>query len=137
MEGRRREFKFDIQQHGSPLPDCQAQATFLDSKLRWNELEQSPYRENLALYREAFRLRRQWFGPKNPSRDIWDVEVRSGHLVIDYRLPDLNVAVVLLPAHSASVHTIEDGTVLLRSGDIRFGGSRNAEVPETVVVARS
>lgn len=41
------------------LPDPQAEATFLASKLRWDELETEPHSSLLAWYRELIRLRRQ------------------------------------------------------------------------------
>jgi maltooligosyltrehalose trehalohydrolase len=136
MAGRRREFKFDAQQHHQPLPDCQAEATFRDSKLNWDELQKSPHRENLSLYREALQLRRKWFGTKNPTRGTWNVEVRSGRLIIDYRLPEINFSVALSPTQCASNDAIDSGTVLLRSNDPRFGGSSDNSLPETIVVTR-
>lgn len=62
-EGRRREFKEFVaaldQTQGPPvIPDPQAEATFLQSKLRWDELSLPAHQQSLLLYRELLHLRR-------------------------------------------------------------------------------
>lgn len=59
--GRRREFK-DFAAYRSPalrtkIPDPQAEATFLRSKLNWEERERAPHAGVLALHRDLLRLR--------------------------------------------------------------------------------
>ncbi len=61
-EGRRGEFKsfaaFADEATRAKIPDPQAEATYRDSQLRWDEREQSPHREVLALYQKLLHLRR-------------------------------------------------------------------------------
>ena len=62
-EGRRREFAgfaaFRDPAHRASIPDPQAEATFLASKLRWQERDEpGPHAGTLALYRAALALRR-------------------------------------------------------------------------------
>jgi maltooligosyltrehalose trehalohydrolase len=61
-EGRRREFRrfsaFSDPAARERIPDPQAEATFLRSKLRWEEPDRMPHRGVLTLYRELLALRR-------------------------------------------------------------------------------
>jgi maltooligosyltrehalose trehalohydrolase len=60
--GRREEFKdfaaFRDPESRETIPDPQAPATFERSKLAWQERDEPPHAEVLALYRELLRLRR-------------------------------------------------------------------------------
>ena len=71
-EGRREEFKhfsaFADESMRAKIPDPQAERTFLDSKLRWDEREQEPHRGILELHRALLALRRDDPALKNPSR---------------------------------------------------------------------
>ena len=62
-EGRRREFQsfraFQDPASRRRIPDPQALSTFLDSQLRWDELEQEPHARTLALYRKLLAIRRR------------------------------------------------------------------------------
>jgi maltooligosyltrehalose trehalohydrolase len=61
-EGRRREFasfpEFSEPQARERIPDPQAEATFLASKLRWAERELPGHAATLGLYRDALELRK-------------------------------------------------------------------------------
>ena len=61
-EGRRREFQrfkaFADPQTRETIPDPQALETFLNSRLRWEELEADEHAATLRLYRDLLRLRR-------------------------------------------------------------------------------
>ena len=61
-EGRRKEFSefsdFRDPERRDRIPDPQALRTFLDSRLNWSEVNQSPHREMLALYADFLRFRR-------------------------------------------------------------------------------
>ncbi|HEY0136497.1 MAG TPA: malto-oligosyltrehalose trehalohydrolase [Nannocystis sp.] len=61
-EGRRGEFKafaaFADPNTRAKIPDPQAESTYRNSQLRWEEREQSPHRELLALHRALLQLRR-------------------------------------------------------------------------------
>jgi maltooligosyltrehalose trehalohydrolase len=62
-EGRRLEFAdfpdFSTPGSGEKVPDPQAEATFLNSRLRWDERDSSEHRRSLALYRALLALRRE------------------------------------------------------------------------------
>jgi maltooligosyltrehalose trehalohydrolase len=65
--GRRREFKrFASLPDALEVPDPNAVSTFEASKLHWEERDQSPHRERLALVRELLELRRQHLTPRLP-----------------------------------------------------------------------
>jgi maltooligosyltrehalose trehalohydrolase len=67
-EGRRREFA----EHGwgeAEVPDPNAESTFLDSKLDWDEPAQEPHATLLRLYRELIALRKEWPELSDPWLD--------------------------------------------------------------------
>jgi maltooligosyltrehalose trehalohydrolase len=132
-EGRKREFQFDAEKLHKPLPDCQAESTFLESKLRWNERFEPPHREMLLLYREALRLRREFLRGENPPRETWSVETSLDGLSLRYRLPagELEVAFRTSRQKNEAI-----GPVVLRSGEKRFGATPDETGPETTVIAR-
>ena len=136
-EGRKREFKFDAHKPGCTLPDCQAEATFHNSKLRWNELLHSPHRDVLSLYRAGLKLRRDFFGERNPGRECWKVEADSNRLSLTYQWPQRVLEVTLgLPLNGKNA-TMARGETLLRSNDPRFGGQIVDEGLEAVVTLHS
>jgi maltooligosyltrehalose trehalohydrolase len=65
--GRREEFAAFIAACGEDVPDPQDEATFLRSKLRWDEREHEPHAGVLRLYQDLLRLRREH--PALRSRD--------------------------------------------------------------------
>jgi maltooligosyltrehalose trehalohydrolase len=118
-EGRRREF----QSFASfvEIPDPQAEQTFVASKLRWEEAEDSPIRR---LYRECLRLRREdkvlrlhdrfRMSATAVGEDVLSVSYDGGP---DRRLLVANFGEpVTVPAAGLS-------EVLLDTSDVRFGGS--------------
>jgi maltooligosyltrehalose trehalohydrolase len=131
-EGRAREFQFDAKQHHAPLPNCQEESTFINSKVNWDEIGQQPHSQVLALYREALKQRRNLFGSDNPSRSTWKVEARVTHLAVIYELAARTVEVCLWLTEAAP-GDVHEGKILLRSNDPRFGGDSKASTPETVV----
>ena len=66
-QGRRAEFgrfaAFADEAARARIPDPNDEATFRASTLRWEERDQSPHREWLALMQELLALRRQWIVP--------------------------------------------------------------------------
>jgi maltooligosyltrehalose trehalohydrolase len=73
-EGRRSEFA----EHGwgeAEVPDPNADATFLDSKLDWEEPTQEPHSTLLRVYRELIALRKAWPQLSNPWLDEVEVDV--------------------------------------------------------------
>ncbi len=65
--GRRNEFArfaaFADPDARARIPDPNAEATFLSSKLRWDEREQGPHAARLALVRQLLAVRREWLVP--------------------------------------------------------------------------
>ncbi len=65
--GRRREFKrfaaFADDAAVARIPDPNAESTFIDSKLRWQERLAPPHRERLDFVRELLALRRHYLAP--------------------------------------------------------------------------
>ena len=60
---------------GAQVPDPNAQATFLDSKLDWDEPTHEPHATLLALHRELIALRRRWPELTDPWLDEVEVDV--------------------------------------------------------------
>jgi len=56
------------------VPDPNAESTFTDSKLDWDELEQEPHATLLRVYRELIALRRAWPELSDPWLDRVDVD---------------------------------------------------------------
>jgi maltooligosyltrehalose trehalohydrolase len=132
-EGRQREFQFAADKSGKPLPDCQAESTFLESKLRWDESSQPPHREMFLLYREALRLRRECFAGQNPPRDCWTVEAGTDRVSLLYRWPKRSLEVTFWLSQKS------DATekALLSSSEERFGGKPGETGPQTIVISRT
>jgi len=61
VEGRRKEFEafpeFATPEAAERIPDPQADATFVASRLQWHEPDRSPHAQVLALHRDLLRLR--------------------------------------------------------------------------------
>lgn len=132
-EGRAREFQFDAQQHHRPLPNCQDESTFQDSKLRWDEIAQPPHSQVLELYREGLQLRRELFGRGNPKRTTWKAEAHSTHLTLTYALASRRIEICLWMSEP-TIEKDSSGKILLRSNHPRFGGHPESRLPETVVM---
>ena len=134
-EGRQREFGFAAQEHGSAIPDCQADKTFNASKLDWAELSRPPHSGVLALYRDALRLRRELFGGSNPARQLWRTETSSEHLSLIYQLPLGMIEVAFWPFARRPGNANEISKLLLRSGDERYGPVDDSAA-ETIILRR-
>ena len=66
----------------SLVPDPQAESTFLDSKLRWSELDDPAHRALFDLYRELIRARRAHAALTDPAFPTSAV-MNDGCLVVD------------------------------------------------------
>jgi maltooligosyltrehalose trehalohydrolase len=71
-QGRRAEFReaFASSRERGEVPPCQAESTFLRSKLNWPELDRREHAQILALYRELIRLRREQPARRPASRGL-------------------------------------------------------------------
>jgi maltooligosyltrehalose trehalohydrolase len=56
-EGRRAEFAHFASFKGETVPDPQAETTFLNSKLKWDEITQPPFSQVLQLHKDLLKLR--------------------------------------------------------------------------------
>jgi maltooligosyltrehalose trehalohydrolase len=72
-QGRREEFKhfsaFQDPEKRKLIPDPQAEDTFQNSKLRWEERDEGEHAGTLQLYRDFLRLRREIPALAEPSRE--------------------------------------------------------------------
>jgi maltooligosyltrehalose trehalohydrolase len=139
-EGRRREFKgfaaFGDEASISLIPDPQAESTFLNSKLDWEEAEEliGEHAKIFALYREALRLRRDEPALRQRARGQWSVaSLGDGLLGIAYgNAPDAEQCLVIFRLQAAPALPADTfrGTVLhgppmrmiFSSDDGAFGG---------------
>ncbi len=98
-EGRRKEFAgfaaFRAPAVRASIPDPQAEATFLGSKLVWQELEEPEHAATLALYRRGLSLRRGDPAVQRRARGQWEVmELGPGVSGIHYRAGNERALVV-------------------------------------------
>lgn len=130
-EGRRKEFAgfaaFRDPANRASIPDPQADATFLGSKLVWQELEEPAHAATLALYRTALSLRRDDAALRWRARGQWEVlELGPGVSAIHYRKGDERALVVFaLAAGQTGDLPAGDGAdwrVVFSSNAPEFGG---------------
>lgn len=67
--GRKAEFK-SFTSFGGEVPDPQDEATFLQSRLRWDEAARAPHAGILALYRDLLARRRALVGPVQATSEV-------------------------------------------------------------------
>lgn len=134
-EGRRREFAghgWDAIYGEEPeVPDPQAESTFLDSKLPWEELGTEPAQRMLAWVRDLLRLRTQVFGD-GAGDQLVEAQGEIGH----FRMTRGPLTVVVTPFDDdARLEGVEGEPVLtwgdatVDSGTVRLG-------PHSAVVLR-
>jgi maltooligosyltrehalose trehalohydrolase len=150
-EGRRREFRsfsaFRDPKLLETIPDPQAPQTFLNSKLRWEEMHEPKHAGLLLLYWEFLELRRThpvFRGSDRENRAVLDLG--EGMVAILYGRPGqfrLAVIVDLVGKHTMPSMDDErlapgggrDWVALLSSNEARFGGDGEAPFnsPTTMV----
>ncbi|HUP31136.1 MAG TPA: malto-oligosyltrehalose trehalohydrolase [Usitatibacter sp.] len=93
-EGRRKEFaafaQFDTPEERERIPDPNAEATFLASKLPWDVIGKEPHAGVLRHYRDVLALRAREIAPRladKPAEGRYQVAGESG-LVVDWTLGD-------------------------------------------------
>jgi maltooligosyltrehalose trehalohydrolase len=105
-EGRRREFAGFGAFASQPerIPDPQAVATFLSSKLDWSERGKGGHAQVLDVYRAALRLRREDPVLREPSRERLRCEVLGGLLAVErFRDDERRLLLVNLGAAEVSL----------------------------------
>jgi maltooligosyltrehalose trehalohydrolase len=132
-EGRTAEFA----EHGwgdVEVPDPNAESTFLDSKLDWDEPEQEPHATLLRLYRELIALRKAWPELSDPwldevemdiDEDIRTVVLHRGRLRLACNLGDTQVT---LAQHAAI------GRILLASEPVEGEDGALTVPPEAFAI---
>jgi maltooligosyltrehalose trehalohydrolase len=119
-EGRRREFKafsaFADPATRERIPDPQADATFLGSKLRLRDLENSPGREVAELYRAVIALRHTDAVLARQDRQALEARAQGEH-VLTVRRWHGNAERLLVANFSESAYAVGDGwRLLLKAG---------------------
>jgi maltooligosyltrehalose trehalohydrolase len=136
---RRREFRrFASLPDALDVPDPNAVSTFEASRLHWEEREQSPHRERLALVRALLTLRRQYLTPHLPQI------VPGGRYLINDDLLSLEWRfqaggcwrLTVSFGAQASTSALVAGDVVYRSRAWHVGGHQLRIEPGGVIVAR-
>lgn len=150
-KGRRQEFQhfaaFRDPSARDKIPDPQAESSFENSKLRWDEAERQPHAGILELYREFLDLRRGHPGLRDRARDNWLVSQLDGVIAMLYGRPgEYQVAVLVDLLGNHPVPNFDDARLapgggrdwqlLLSSNELRFGGGDAPlfSVPTTLVL---
>ena len=154
-EGRRKEFNhfsaFADESMRAKIPDPQAERTFLDSKLRWDERSREPHRGILELHRALLRLRREDRALKTASRSGFAVAA-LGEKTLAVRRSATSGETILAVIHFGEALTLDLGLdevtrptpagqwapVLWTEGE-RFGGTGRGEIagPEATMLVMS
>lgn len=121
-QGRRKEFSsFPEFSDGAQIPDPQANETFQQSKLNWQELGEVEHEEILQLYRECLRLRREEVAFRPTERKAWSISLMEGTETLLLRNSLFSLFINLRGSHSLPLRGI--GDLLLSSEETRFGGN--------------
>jgi maltooligosyltrehalose trehalohydrolase len=132
-KGRRREFA----EHGwgdVEVPDPNAESTFTDSKLDWDEPAQEPHATLLRVYRELIALRRVWPELSDPWLDKLDVDFDEDSRTVVLHRGRLRVAVNLGgDAVSIDLHA-PVGRILLASEEAEGQDTALALQPEAFAI---
>jgi maltooligosyltrehalose trehalohydrolase len=110
-EGRRKEFEafaeYDDPAEQSRIPDPQDPATFVRSKLNWDERNQNGHRETLMLYGECLKFRAAHPALRPLGRETWQVKALDWGAVV--------------------IHLRSEGSEILIAFDLK--GGRKGEIP--------
>jgi maltooligosyltrehalose trehalohydrolase len=136
--GRRQEFAgfsaFRDASQGGEIPDPQSEATFLRSRLRWDERTRAPHAQILALYRELLSLRATLPALRCRDRGSFVVEMLHDRGLAMRREAADGSAVLFLAQLGDETHQLsarhslmslapgDEWTVKLSTEDRRFGG---------------
>lgn len=144
--GRRKEFRnfaaFRDPALLTTIPDPQAETTFEDSKLRWEELHRPEHAGVLLLYREFLELRQTLPALRDRSRDSYMVEELPGGIIaiLFGRAGEYSCALLADLIGGHAMPNLDDPRLtpgngrdwqpLLSSNEKRFGGSDAAPFSE-------
>jgi maltooligosyltrehalose trehalohydrolase len=132
-EGRIREFA-RMGWDPSTVPDPQAESTFLDSKLRWDEIERPRHAALLDLFRGLVAARREHPALLDPSfaQSVDFVDDRVERWIVVRRAKGVTIAAnlagsaVSVPAAGSVI--VATGAGVVRVGDQLFLPARSAAV---------
>lgn len=146
-KGRLNEFKHFGADFGpeviDKMPDPQEQATFLDSKLNWSDLEEAHHQKMLEVYRAFLAARQRELTATVRQRENWTVELLDGAiLALNYKTPRGGILILsdLKGGHTAKLQGAWSKT--LSSLDGLGGGAEihddtlNFTKPETLWLER-
>jgi maltooligosyltrehalose trehalohydrolase len=116
------------------IPDPQAESTFIESQLHWDERVRHPHDQTLALYTELLKLRRTSAAFRSSDRGSFHVEQLSDNAFAMRRESDIESALALfqfadgvhwLPADHELLALApgRQWQVALSTDEARFGGS--------------
>jgi maltooligosyltrehalose trehalohydrolase len=132
--GRKRELR-DMEFVTDPkeiekMPHPQAEKTFIESKLNWDEIGDEKHARLFQLYRDGLRLRKELFGQANPARNQWGIRASETGVTIDYHLGKRKVAVTLHLKGEGKEKPV--GKIILRSNspDLTVEGEAETIVEE-------
>ena len=150
-KGRRREFEnfaaFRDPDLLGTIPDPQAEQTFCDSKLIWEELENREHAGIMLLYSELLRLRRSRQVFRDRVRDSYLVlELADGVIALLYGQPgEFSFAIIADLVGSGAIPNLDDERLapgagrdwqpILSTNEGRFGGddSTSFDLPTTMI----
>ena len=130
-EGRRAEFRefaaFHDSQAREKIPDPQAEGTFQRSRLDWNEVDKEPHAGVLRLYRELFRLRREYPILRDRSRaNFMVLEPRDGLMRLLFGKQGAEQWLIVADLKGEEHESLEDEMrswqLVLSTNEKRFGG---------------
>jgi maltooligosyltrehalose trehalohydrolase len=113
-EGRRREFRrfsaFNAPDARDRIPDPQALATFLASRLDWEERDREPHAGIWRLYQMLLALRRDESALRDPRRDRFDVAaLDDGTLALRRDAADGGALLVVVRLVGSGVSAVPEG----------------------------
>jgi maltooligosyltrehalose trehalohydrolase len=136
--GRRRKFRrFASLPDALEVPEPNAVSTFEASKLHWDERDQSPHRERLALVRKLVALRRQHLAPQLAQIVPGGrYQINDGLLSLEWRFETGGCwRLTVCFGAQASTSTLVAGDVVYSSGVEHVGGQQLRLEPGGVIVA--
>ena len=144
--GRRREFQETGLNAGGAceVPDPQLEATFLASKLRWDELQAPPHATTFALYRALLAERAEADFTVYPFRQYGSVQAIGNHLVLRFRVAETSERLLIVSLHEGAASTLDLASaailrpardfvweVRLHTEETRFGGEKKIALETT------
>jgi malto-oligosyltrehalose trehalohydrolase len=133
--GRTAEFA----EHGwgdAAVPDPNAESTFLDSKLDWDEPTLEPHATLLRLYRDLIALRRAWPELSDPWLDEVDVDIDEEVRTVVLHRGRLQVACNLGPDPVTLALNAPVGRILLASEPVQGESGALTLGPESFAVVQ-